>query len=180
MSLRSIARNYARALSETLAADDAVRRMEEELGALARAVGEVPELGEFLAAPHVPADAKLQVAERVLAGCGASKETRALVRLLIGRRRFGLLREVAEEFSGIARERLGLVDAEVISAVPLGDAVRSRATKALERLTRRRVRATFRVDPAVLGGIRARVRDTIFDGSVQGRLERLRAHVAGA
>ncbi|MGD8376315.1 MAG: ATP synthase F1 subunit delta [Acidobacteriota bacterium] len=180
MSLRAIARNYARALSDTLPEVDLVRRVEAELTELARAFHDTPELRTFLAGPLVPRERKRKAADELLSSAGASKETIGFVRLLIDRHRIGLMEEVAEEFSEIAQERLGVVDAEVVSAKPLSEELRTRTVRSLGRLTGREVRARFRTDPSVLGGIRTRVGDTIYDGSLRGRIDRLRERFADA
>lgn len=179
MSLRSVARNYARALADTLPDEAAVRRLEGELNQLAAVLAGDEEIRRFLAGPLVAIDRQRAVADQVLAGAGASTSLRNFVRLLIDRHRMNLLDEVAEEFSAMARERLGIVDAEVTSALPLSDEMKERARASLKRITGRDVRAEFQVDPEVLGGLRARVGSTIYDGSVRGGLERLRSRFAG-
>ena len=178
MSLRSIARNYARALSDTLADDATVRRVESDLCSLARAMDEMPDLAQFLAGPIVPTSRKREAADQILSSSGASDGCIGLVRLLIDRHRIALMGEIAEEFSAITRERLGLVDAEVISASPLTDEMKSKALASLGRLTGLEVRARFRVDPDVIGGMRAQVGHTIYDGSVRSRIDRLRERFA--
>ena len=64
MSLRSIARNYARALSDTLSDDGELRRVESDLLGFASAMEEIPELREFLAGPIIPAEGKQKVRRR--------------------------------------------------------------------------------------------------------------------
>jgi F-type H+-transporting ATPase subunit delta len=174
MSMRKIARNYARAMADTLPDDAAVRRLEGELREFASVFADDDEVRHFLAGPLISNDKKIEAVEKALAGGGGSAELRKFVRLLIERNRINLLPEMAEEFSATARERLGIVDAEVVSALPLTDELKERARASLKRITGRDVRAEFQVDPNVLGGIRAQVGSTIYDGSVRGRLERMR------
>jgi F-type H+-transporting ATPase subunit delta len=179
MSLRTVARSYARAYLDTLSDDSALERHESELIALGGAVRSTPELREYLAAPHLPPESKRDAIEKILKGAGASKEILGLACLLVERQRILLTPEIAEEFSALVRERLGIVDAEVVSARPLEAAVQNRVLEALGRRTGSKVRAAFRVDPTVLGGLRARVGTTIYDGSLRARLGRLRDHILG-
>ena len=177
MSQRTIARRYARALAETLPDAPSLRRMEEELVAVAGLLVEEPELRELLTGPRLPVAAREETASKALASAGASDACRNFVGLLIRRYRLGIASEIAEEFSRVVRDRLGIVDAEVVSARPLGAELEGETRAALAKLTGREVRARFRVDPGVLGGLVARVGDMVYDGSIRGRLSRLRERI---
>ena len=179
MSLRTVARSYARAFFDTLQDPSALERHESELSALGGAVRSSRELREFLAAPQLPPEMKRNAIEKILQGTGAGGECLRLARFLVERHRILLAPEIAQEFSALVRERLGIVDAEVVSARPLAETVQEKVRQALGRRTGRKVRAAFRVDPTVLGGLRAQVGTTIYDGSVRGRLGRLRDHIIG-
>ena len=174
-----MARSYARAFLDSLQETSALERHEGELAALGDAVRSNLELREFLAAPQLPPALKRDAVEQILQAAGAGAEPRGLARLLVERQRILLAPEIAEEFSTLVRERLGIVDADVVSARPLEAAVQEKVREALGRRTGRKVRAAFRVDPGVLGGLRAQVGTTIYDGSVRGRLDRLRDHLIG-
>ena len=69
----------------------------------------------------------------------------------------------------------GIVEAIVTSAAPLEEAERAALAERLAALTGQRVEIEERVDPALLGGLQVRIGDRLIDGSVRGRLERLRA-----
>jgi len=151
--------------------------MEQEVGRFAAAVEQVPELEEYLVGPLVPSERKREVAVAVLESQGASERCRRFVLLLLERHRVVLVPLIAEEFSAVVRDRLGIVDAEVTSAMPMDDAMQERTRAALMQLTGKEVRASFNVDPSLVGGLRARIGSTIYDGSVRGRLDRLREHI---
>jgi F-type H+-transporting ATPase subunit delta len=177
MSLRTIARSYARAFSDTLPDAAALRRAEAELLELGRALRASDELREFLAAPLVSQELKRETVDKILGAAGASSACRRFVALLVARHRALLAPEIAEELSALVRERLGIVDAEVVSARPLDAGLETQARAALARLTGSEVRATFRVDPAIVGGLRARVGTTIYDGSLRRQLDRMRQRI---
>ena len=67
--------------------------------------------------------------------------------------------------------------AEVRSAVPLDDTQRDRLAAALSRATGKQVEVRVIVDPSVLGGVVARIGDTVIDGSVRSRLEQLKEQI---
>jgi F-type H+-transporting ATPase subunit delta len=104
-----------------------------------------------------------------------------LIGLLMQRRRIELLPLVAAEFQRLVDRRAGVTSATITSAAPLADDERRALAERLTLLTGGPVRLTARVDPALIGGVVVRLGDRLFDGSVRGRLERLRARlVSGA
>ena len=82
--------------------------------------------------------------------------------------------EIAAAFRTLLDERLGVAVAEIRTARPLDEAEKQELAGALRVRTGRDVRMKYALDPAVIGGAVARVGGTIYDGSVQGQLERLR------
>jgi ATP synthase F1 delta subunit len=82
---------------------------------------------------------------------------------------------VAREFRRLHARREGIVEAVVTSAGPLDEAERLALHERLQSLTGSRVEMRLEVDPALLGGLQVLIGDRLIDGSVRGRLERLRA-----
>lgn len=168
-------RRYAEAAFEVALRDGTVETWRRELevasGTLASA-----ELADVLANPATPLDQRVDAADRIFAGL--SRQVRNLVLLLVRRGRIEQLPRVAAEFARLDDRRNGLVHATATSAAPLGpDEIRS-VTARLEALTGGRVVLETAVDPDLLGGIVVRVGDRLIDGSVRGRLERLRNQLA--
>jgi F-type H+-transporting ATPase subunit delta len=61
----------------------------------------------------------------------------------------------------------------------LADPQRRELEDELSRLSGKKARLTFTIDPALIGGVVARVGSVLYDGSVRGQLERLRVKLAG-
>jgi F-type H+-transporting ATPase subunit delta len=114
-------------------------------------------------------------------GTSVSRPVLNLILLLLRRGRIEDLPRVAAEFRRLDHERKGITTATVISALPLeADEVRALTTR-LEQSTGGHVELDVKVDPSLLGGLVVRVGDRMIDGSVRGRLERLRNRlVSGA
>jgi F-type H+-transporting ATPase subunit delta len=93
---------------------------------------------------------------------------------MLRRRRLEMVGAVDREFRRLYNRREGIHEAEATSAAKLDaqevNALRSR----LEQMTGGKVELTFNVDPQLLGGVQVRLGDLLIDGSVRGRLERLR------
>lgn len=175
----SIARNYAEALL-TLArrANDT-----EGWGALASALGDAvaqdQTLRHFLEAPQVSAAEKNAVLGKALSGRGAPKFVLFVQKLVTNRRQM-LLPEIAVEYHGILDEAEGRVHARVTLSREIDEEARTALAAALTKALKKIVVPHIAVDPRILGGVVVRVGDTVMDGSVKHRLERLRGQLLAA
>jgi F-type H+-transporting ATPase subunit delta len=86
--------------------------------------------------------------------------------------------EIAAAFAEVVRQRQGIAEAQVYSAVRLTEAQKTELTKSLTRMTGKIVDPNYFIDPEVLGGALVRVGDTIYDGSLRNRLEQMLAHLS--
>jgi F-type H+-transporting ATPase subunit delta len=77
---------------------------------------------------------------------------------------------VLDRFLDIARDRLNLVDAEVVTAVPLRPEQRQQIEIRLIRMFKKQINLTATVDPSLLGGIRVIANDTVIDDSIKRKL----------
>jgi F-type H+-transporting ATPase subunit delta len=174
-TLRSSARRYAEAALSLAERDgdlgDWVSALETASARLSE--GQVMRV---LADPAIPFEDRRRAAEAILAD-SVSGAPRNLVLLLVRRGRIELLPRVAAELRRLWEQRQGIVHALVTSAAPLSqpeaDAVRDR----LASMTGEQVQVELQVDPALLGGVVVLMGDRLIDGSVRGRLERLRARL---
>ena len=175
MSDRGVARRYAGALFDITHKAGQADRAGEELGAIVQIVEGHAELRRVLETPAVPATAKKEIVKAVLEAAGGfSPEVVRLVVMLAERGRLGILAVLSAAYTERLQEAHKTLPAEVITAAPLSDASRTALTKALGDATGRRVTISERVDPAIVGGIIARVGSLVFDGSVTRQLERMR------
>ena len=148
-----------------------------DLDALAALIAN-PGAADFLARGKVSAADKEAFLTSTLAGL--SPLAMNLARLLVRKDRTTLAPFIAQTFRAMADAERGIASAEVRTAVPLGDAEREAVAQRLSRLTGRRVAIEVRVDPALLGGMVARIGDTVIDGSVRGKLVALRRRLREA
>jgi F-type H+-transporting ATPase subunit delta len=99
---------------------------------------------------------------------------------VLDRRRTALLPEILNAFDERLDARRGIVRADVVSARELTETERDDLRNTLERLTSRRVEASYKLDPELIGGAVVRIGSTIYDGSVRARLERLHARLVSS
>jgi len=107
-----------------------------------------------------------------------SQPVRNTIFLLIRRGRIEQLPRVVAEFVRLDERRQGITHATATSALPLTDTEIRALTARLEQMTGGRIALTTQVDESLLGGIVVRVGSQLIDGSVRGRLERLRNQLA--
>jgi F-type H+-transporting ATPase subunit delta len=175
-SRTSVARRYAEAAFQLAERDGNVEEWLSQLGVLAGAVGD-EDLVRRLEDPKVPVDERLE-AVRAALGATAVPQLVNLVRLVLRRRRFETVSNVYREFRRLYNRRAGIVEAQATSAAELGADEISALRSRLEQMTGGRVELETQVDRSLLGGIQVRVGDLLIDGSVRGRLERLRNRLA--
>jgi len=173
---RSTARRYAEAARSIAERDGSLETWVTAVETAAQRLG-VPELMRVLADPALSFDSRRSVAEQVL-GDTVTGGPRNLVLLLVRRNRIELLPEVAAQLRRLYDQQQGIVSATVTSAAPLTDADVSALRERLAGMTGGRVDISLQVDPDILGGVMVRIGDRLIDGSVRGRLERLRTSLA--
>jgi F-type H+-transporting ATPase subunit delta len=181
MTLTAVAKRYAEALADVVAAAGSKLRPEEaveQLRAFGAALEASAELREALSTPSVPSGRKKAVIGRLAAALGLSGVTRNFLFVLVDHRRIPLFAQIAQTFELVADERLGFARAEVTAARELTELQRGALNGALERLTGKRIRMKAAVDDGLIGGVTARIGSTVYDGSVRGRLEALERKLA--
>ena len=175
MTLSAVATRYAKALADvtTAAAGLPPEEALSQLRAFEAALAASHELQNALTTPAVPASRKRAVVARIADILKLSLIARNFLFVLIDHRRIALLGEILHSFELIVDERLGFARAEVSSPRELTESQRGAISGQLERLTGKRIRMRFAVDPALIGGVVARIGSTVYDGSVRGQLQTL-------
>jgi F-type H+-transporting ATPase subunit delta len=133
-----------------------------------------PELREFFLNPAIPAVSKVEILDKLNAKLQLQKELRNLIAVLISNDRIGQVSEVAQAWRRLLQEQLGIRPAEIVTARPLDTKERDALLAEIALLAGSRIEASFKLDKSILGGTVVRIGSTVYDGSVRGRLERLR------
>ena len=173
MSLQTIARRYATALAEVALDRNEEVLVRQEIDSWAQLIENNSQLREVFANPTIPYDQKRKVLEELIVRTRISETSGSFLRVLLRNQRLAQLRHVAERFGQVLDERRGIVGANVTTARPIPEDVKSQLSEALSATTGRTVRLSFTTDESIIGGVVTQIGSTIFDGSVQGQLERL-------
>ncbi|MBW3548742.1 MAG: ATP synthase F1 subunit delta [Actinobacteria bacterium] len=164
---------YATAMFEVARVEGSLDEVEDELFRFARTLEGNEDLRSVLTDDAVPAERRRAVVADLL-GDRASPVTANLVSLVVGAGRARDLPAIIDRLVQRAAAEHDKVVAEVRSAVALDEDQRERLAEALGRATGKSVEVKVVVDPSVLGGLVARVGDTVIDGTVRTRLDQLR------
>jgi F-type H+-transporting ATPase subunit delta len=168
------ARRYAEAAFELGRSDRSLERWESDLARLRDALAD-PTLRSLVEHPAVSYGDKERVLRRVVGDVAA--EPLSLVLLMIRRGRPGAIAAMVAHFGALVRRHRGIALAEVRTALPLDDPQREAISRRVGELTDSKVELNEVVDDSLIGGIAVRIGDQLYDASVRGRLERLRARL---
>ncbi len=169
-------RMYARALFEAAREVGRLEDVSADLAALAGALDDVPELRAFLRNPQIEPTGKAEVLDQMCAG--ADELVRNFVRLVAEKGRGGELAEMNAELEVLVARSQNRLALELTTSYELSDEEARSIVETIEKASGRTVEATRTVDPSLIGGIVLRVGSHRADGSVRGRLERLRHELA--
>lgn len=170
----NIAKRYARAFFKIAGEENRYEQYAGELERFSILLKENRNLSEFLANPVFAHSDKKAVVETLLTKLALSPLTANFLKLLVDKRRIGILSEIEACYRDLVDDALKKVGVTVKTAFPLTDELTSRLQKGLEGLTGKRVEMTVQEDPTLLGGIVVRVGDTLYDGSIRNQLSSIR------
>lgn len=168
---------YARALAD--AAGDSSFEVRRDLAAFLTLLGSSSELKQVLLNPTIAVAARVRVLDAIAARTGMGATARNFIAVLIGHERLNQFREILLAFQAEVDRRQGVTEAEITTARVLGTEEREELEHQAERLAGGRVRASFHKNDSLLGGVVIQIGSKVYDGSIRGRLERMREQLTG-
>ena len=175
MTNRTAATRYARALLDiALKEQGDVRAIETELADFVALFTQHPTLEKVLLNPVVPVARKRATIAELTLRAKLSPVLGKLLLLLAERDRLVLLPDLLAAYRERLLDHLNIVRAEVTTAVALPAERATEVERSLARVTGRTVMLDTRVDPAIIGGVVARVGSTVYDGSVTTQLQKMK------
>ena len=172
----AIARMYADAFLDAGPADQAQDSIEELKSFIEEVYAKFPDFATLLSSPNVNKDAKLGIIERVVAN-RTTPRVGNFLKVLARHERLDLLPTILDEVTRGHEIRTGHKRVEVQSAVPLSGDTLEALRQTLKGLVQAEPIIEQRVDPDLIGGLRVRVGDTIYDTSLRTRLKQLQSRL---
>ncbi len=168
----AVARVYADAFLNALPAGEADAGLEEFRSFVDDVLDKQPEFARLIKSDTVGRDHKLELINRVVAGRASELFTNFL-RVLARHDRLDLLPLIAAQAAIEYEKRSGKKRVQIISAQPLSEATIEKIRERLAGAMAAQPVVESAVDPKILGGLRIRVGDTVYDGSLRARLKQL-------
>jgi F-type H+-transporting ATPase subunit delta len=170
--MAAVHRVYAEALLEAAGEKGRLAEVREDLAEFAGAVASMDELRSFLRNPQIDSHVKRDALAELLAD--ADELVRNFLLLLAEKGRIAEITEIHAEFERLIAQEARVLELELTTAVELSDDEAAQLVRRFEDAAGRRVEATRRVDPDIIGGIVVQAGSRRLDASVRGRLDRLR------
>jgi F-type H+-transporting ATPase subunit delta len=177
--MASVTNTYARAFADVVLDQriDAGKVL-SETQSIAQLVAASKPLREVWEAPSIPAEQKRSVLDAIVARENISRPVRNFIAVVIDHHRINFLQSIVKQFEHELNQRLGFTEAEITSARELSEPERRALETQVEKLISSKVQARYAQDRSLLGGAVVKVGSTIYDGSVRGRLERIRQAIS--
>ena len=174
------ASHYARALADAVMLPESgldPHKAIEQLHAVERLLFSSKDLQLVLVSPMINKAEKLNVVRQLAGQLGLHPTVRNFFLLVASHRRTGEIRHMATQFEQILNERLRLTAIDVISRRDLTGAQKEEIEHVLAGKLGKAIEVHYKLDPSLLGGIKACIASKEYDATVRGGLERLRAQL---
>jgi F-type H+-transporting ATPase subunit delta len=167
--------HYARAFADVaLQAKLDTAAIDRQLNDFLAAWDSSAQLREVFENPAIPEAQKIAILDKMNARLGMAQQLRNFIAVLIKNDRIAHVHEVADAYRAELQERQGIRQAEIVTSRELSEQERNALLAGVGRLAGAKIQASFKLDPSILGGTVVRIGSTVYDGSVKGRLDRLR------
>jgi F-type H+-transporting ATPase subunit delta len=178
--MSAVASRYARAFADVVL-DKKLdpKQVTEQLGAIVELYRSNLDLRRVWESPAIPAEQKRRLLDAIIERSAVLRPVRNFVAVLIDHGRIFEIEPIARQFQVELNHRLGIVEAEVTSARPLGETESRDLLAEVGRVTGKRVSALYKIDPSLIGGATIRVESTVYDGSVRGQLQKMKEQLSG-
>jgi len=168
---------YAQALLELGEKHGNLDVLLDELRSIYALVQENKNFRFIFESPQVSREEKIKVVKDIF-GDRISRLTFNLIKLLVRKQRELVLNNILEQFIYLRDASEHRVRVDIISAAALPEDLQRSLLSKLEKVTGKTVIIEYKTDPSLLGGMTVRVGDLYLDGSIAGRIERLRKRIA--
>ena len=173
-SAKRLATIYGEALLNAAQASDSVAQVLEEIDSLIDDVFKGnPQVEALLAGAAVGRKTREEAIKKAFASRASDTFYKFLL-VLNDHDRLDLLRAIRRALHELSDERLRRLRVQVTSAVALSDAFKTRIRDTIQTQFQLEPVLVEKVDPTVLGGMKIRIGDTVYDATLLTRIHNLR------
>lgn len=179
MSEAVVAKRYADALFQLGNEKQIQEQLVEEFRVVKEVFQNNKKLFTFLKHPRVNNEKKKLFLGEVFQGL--SNDVVNTLKLLVERHRIGIIPSIIDHLSQMAFDAKGIAEATVYSVRELSDTEKEElASTFAKRLNKKAIKLENKVDPSIIGGIKLRMGNTIYDGTLSGKLKRIERNIVTA
>ena len=179
MSEAVVAKRYADALFQLANEKNNVDTVNEQLKVVQEVFNNDKQITQFLSHPRIAKGEKLNLVENVFGQF--EQNVKNFLKLLVERNRIDVVSAIIDNFYGFYNEANKIAAATVYSVRELSEEEQNKLEASFkEQLNKESVSINNIVDPSILGGMRIRVGNTIYDGSISNKLNRLKQNIVSA
>jgi F-type H+-transporting ATPase subunit delta len=174
MNHQSLIKKYARGLVRTLKEEEEFLAFRQQLKNLVDLMATRPEVNFGLTSPFVPRTRRLEIIKKLGEQHQFDRRMVNFLSLLVENERMFLLKDILKELETSWAEEHGFAVMEISSAVELTDEEKEKLRQTLEKIERKPVRLSFRLDPEIIGGLVLKKGNIFYDVSIKGHLLKLK------
>lgn len=172
MATFNAAQRYARAFFALCLDQDLVEVAQQDMAQLGALIKTAPAFRDFLSSPAWNTTMRVKASDALLNG-RINALTLRFIQFLNAKKRIALLPLIVEAWAALYHEHHGLTRVTVQSSIPLRDSQLKEISRRIAIRIGRRVALAMEINPALIGGLKLRVRDRIIDLSIEGQLQRM-------
>lgn len=175
----AIAFKYAKGLFTAAKELGKTKEFGEELKQINEILTSMPEVLSALQNPIYPPDLKMEIIDEVLKAVKVDPEIERFLKLLVERRRIQYIKEIVMMYQELLDEELNIARGEIIAAYPLSEEEKKELEEVLKEYLKKEVVLESKVDENIIGGIKIRIGDLIFDGTLKTQLNKFKEIIKG-
>ena len=168
------AKRYVKAFFEWSKEKGKLARAANDMHLILKTLESSPELDRFLKNPTVGTGKKSAVLQKLFAG-KIDEQTFRLLDILAKHDRLDILDQIAVLFDKFHKEYEGVVEAELVTAVPVDDTIKENFLETVKKISGKdKVDLSVRTDESLLGGYVLKIGDMRIDDSIKGKLNKIK------
>ena len=170
---KGIIKKYTQALFKVVVKENDINQVSDRLHNIRSILKSVPELNQLLITRRVQVQDKINMLKNIL-GDNISNIEMDLMVLLMENGHMMLFGEVVKRFDYLLDKESELVKVHITSSSILSDAEVQQISSKIENNIQKEIEVKTETDASIMGGIKLRVGNTLIDGSIYSRLQKMR------
>lgn len=175
----AIAFKYAKGLFTAAKELNKTKEFGEELNQIKNLLISMPEVLSALQNPIYPPDLKIEIIDEILKVVKVDPEIERFLKLLVERRRIQYINEIVTMYQELLDEELNIARGEVVTAYPLSEEEKRELEESLKAYLKKEVILEPKIDENIIGGLKIRIGDLIFDGTLKTQLNKFKEIIKG-